>query len=306
MRIAVVSHSLIAPRQSLFFDHMDGLDGVRVLQIGPKKWGPLTSERGFGLANEGYNNRFVFGAEALEALRRFRPDILYVQEELYSACAHQATVWAKQLKARLVFFVWNNQIPAREDWAKADMILAGNSEAARIHEAAAVIPQVGVDPEIFYIADGARPYNMLFASAKRTREKGFDLYAKLPFGNRMQSGNLLYESMGALYRQSKVVVTPSRDTPQWKEQFSPFCNVEALLSGCSVVASDSAAMVEWLAGGPGIVFFRMGNYDGLEHAVGVSIKNWTLNREGRNWAIEKFGTEAVARRLATKLSEVLA
>ncbi len=304
-----MSHSLVAPRQFGFFYHCKAnWDNVWVRQIAPKKWNGMERKDGFRVVGEGDIYKFIFDEkEVLPVLTQLEPTHIYCQEELSSLCANQCAGWAETFGAKLVYFVWENLRSERQTWTRdrADLVIAGNSEAKELQEGHMVMPQVGVDPQTFFLRDGPRPFDTFFASSKHTHEKGWDLYAKLPFKKLNSDGKIEYESMGALYGKSKVVVTPSRDAPRWKEQFSPFANVEALMSGCNVVASDTAAMVEWLRDAPDgtVEFFEQGYYDGLERTVKHSLDNWTLDTRGRNWAIEKFGHEAVAEQLLEALSK---
>ncbi len=200
---------------------------------------------GIPVLKEGDNYGFMFDEKAaMPILAQFKPTIILCQEELSSLCAGQCAGWAETFGAKLVYFVWENLRSEQDTWTseRADLVIAGNSEAKELQDAHLVLPQVGVDPQTFFLRDGPRPFDVFFASSKHTREKGWDLYAKLPFKKLNSDGRVEYESMGALYGKSKIVVTPSRDGPAWREQFSPFVNVEALMSGCNVVASDSAAM----------------------------------------------------------------
>jgi len=301
--IAVVSHSLIAQRQQDFFEYLGTI--IPTMMIGPSQWGNMKWSHGFPVRDQGNIYDFEFDSRAVfKHLLTFKPEIIYVQEEFNSYCLNQAREWAKNLRCKLAVFVWENQRPPISSISDVDLIIAGNREAAAIHRTDTILPQVGIDPEQFLLGEQARAFDILFASAKHTREKGWDLYAKLPFSKSFSIGTLDWHKMGMYYRNAKIVVTPSRDTPAWKEQFSPFSNVEGLLSGCSVVASDSAAMVEWLDGCPGVRFFHRGEFDVLESEVRLELDGWTVNSEGRAWAEQKFGTPAVAEKLIEVLENI--
>ncbi len=280
-----------------------------VLQVYPSSWGRLSRHGGFKVDHPGDNYFFMFDERtAWKALAGFEPTVLYCQEEISSNAAMQARQWAFQLGCKCVFFVWENQrltAEARKFLRTQRLnVIAGNFEAAVLHKTVHVLPQVGVDPDVFFLRAAPRSYEVLFPSGKRTREKGWDMYAKLPFRKLASSGEVEYESMGALYGQAKVAVVPSRDTPSWKEQFANYVNVEALFSGCRVVASDSAAMVEWLKGCPGVEFFPRDDYDRMERAVKIQLEDWEPNVAGREWAVARFGTEVVAKRLLEVLEEI--
>ncbi len=309
MKLCVVSHSLIARRQRLFFEHVRNL-GVDVLQVGPNVWGTLSNSAGFPVVKPGDNYHFLFDDRSVfPAVEQFAPDVIYCQEELTSGCARQCDDWAHRLGCKLAYFVWENQMigqDSKELGAKADLVIAGNSEAAELHGTETVLPQVGVDPKLFFTANIKRNADFLFATGKHTREKGWDLFARLGGGavKIWSDGGVPYEKMPELYQRAKTVVTPSRDTPQWKEQAGNYVNVEGLMCGCSVVASDSAAMVEWLSGCPGVCFFARDDYNALEKLVHAQLGRWKVNLEGRDWALARFGTDAVSKRLLEAFEKI--
>ncbi len=127
----MVSHSLVADRQRLFFDYLDSQPDVSVLQIYPDRWLTLRCAKGYAIVNNGDIYNFAFTEQAEDAVRKFKPDILYCQEELSSGCAMQCSGWAARTKAKLAYFVWENQRSERQMFTRdiADLVIAGNTEA---------------------------------------------------------------------------------------------------------------------------------------------------------------------------------
>ena len=107
-------------------------------------------------------------------LRRLRPDILHMDEEPYNLATWQALRLGQQVGARSLFFTWQNLLRRypwpfssfeRANYQRAAYAIAGNQAAAQVLREKgysgplAVIPQFGVDPEIFSPApsgDGVR------------------------------------------------------------------------------------------------------------------------------------------------------
>lgn len=271
---------------------------------------------GYGIFNEGNIYRFGFEEkEAWPALVRFKPDLIYCQQEMASYAASQASGWAAGLRCKFVLFCWENledRVPkagrVRPLQVEPDMVISGNEESAKLHRADRVMPQVGFSPDIFSAGPELRPTDVAFASGKHTYEKGYALFAKLPFSKTESPGGIPYERMpDELYWRAKAVATPSRDTQVWKEQFAPAVNVEALMSGCYVVASDSAAMAEWLDKAPGVRFFPQGDYGQFELKVRAAIGeygNSGPNEQGSSWATREFGFQAVGDKLLKAFSEI--
>lgn len=103
-------------------------------------------------------------------VRHLRPDILHIDEEPYNLATLQATWLGKRVGAKVIFFTWQNlhrRYPPPFSWIEAynlkhaDYAIAGNTEAMEVLEAKGyrgpirVIPQFGVDPEVFK-AQGTR------------------------------------------------------------------------------------------------------------------------------------------------------
>ena len=104
-------------------------------------------------------------------VRRFRPDILHIDEEPYNLATFQAMWLARRAGARAVFFTWQNlhrRYPPPFCWMerynlrRADYALAGNREAKVVLRAkgftgpVAVVPQFGVDPTAFCPTEESR------------------------------------------------------------------------------------------------------------------------------------------------------
>ncbi len=97
-------------------------------------------------------------------MRAVQPDVVHVEEEPYNLATFLAVHQARQIGARIVVFSWQNlnrRYPPPFNWMEwyvlrhTDMLLVGNSEGLSVWRAKGyqgtieVIPQFGVDPEIF-------------------------------------------------------------------------------------------------------------------------------------------------------------
>jgi glycosyltransferase involved in cell wall biosynthesis len=150
--------------------------GVELLAIVPPAW---SDERGLmpleRVYTEGYrletlpivfNGSFhlYFYRGIGEAMRRFQPNLVHVDEEPYNLAAWQALYHARRLGAKTLLFSWQNivrqyPLPFRwgERWAlrHADALIAGTDSAAEVWRAKgcagrlAVIPQFGTDTDLF-------------------------------------------------------------------------------------------------------------------------------------------------------------
>jgi glycosyltransferase involved in cell wall biosynthesis len=125
-----------------------------------------------------------------EHMRRFRPDIVHIDEEPYNLAAWQALFWAQRVRARALFFTWQNicrRYPPPfswgERWALANVqhVLAGTQSAADVWRAKgytapiSVIPQFGTDANLFTPPQRpARPFTMGYFG-RLVEEKGVHL-----------------------------------------------------------------------------------------------------------------------------------
>jgi len=96
--------------------------------------------------------------------RRIKPHIVHIDEEPYNVATWQAMRLAKVHRAKALFFTWQNihrrypppfSLIESYNLRNADYAIAGNSEAVGVLKAKGyrgpvrVIPQFGVDPEVY-------------------------------------------------------------------------------------------------------------------------------------------------------------
>jgi len=102
-----------------------------------------------------------------------------------------------------------------------------------------------------------------------------------------------------------IVAVPSRTTPDWAEQFGRVA-VEAMLSGCVVVAYDSGALPEVV--GEGGLIVQEGDIGELSKAIDGLTANAFLrdaiSRRGRERALSLFSPAALAPRMLDFWHEV--
>ncbi len=97
-------------------------------------------------------------------IRRFKPDVVHVDEEPYNLVTFQATMLSRINRARVVFFTWQNldrrypppfSLFEQINYRLASAAVAGNKEAADVlrrkgyKRKLEVIPQFGVDPDFY-------------------------------------------------------------------------------------------------------------------------------------------------------------
>jgi glycosyltransferase involved in cell wall biosynthesis len=232
-------------------------------------------------------------------LAGIRPDVVHIDEEPYNLATWQSLRLARSLGAKSLFFSWQNldrRYPPPFAWIErwvlqhSDYGLAGNQEAVSVWRRKGysgpleVIPQFGVDPDIFSPPVEPREWSVFTIgyAGRFVPEKGIDLLVQavsmLPgpwllrlLGDGPQrrelgelagvyniSGSVRFEppvpsvAMPDFYRQLDVLVLPSRTQRNWKEQFGRVL-IEAMACGVPVIGSDSGAIPE-VIGEAGLIF----------------------------------------------------
>jgi len=177
MRILMLSKALVTGVYQKKLEELAALPGVELLAVVPPSWdenrvGTIPLNRmftnGYELAVEEmrFNGRHHvhFYPGLGKQIRRFKPDLVHIDEEPYNLVCAQATMLARRAKARTIFFTWQNldrrypppfSLFERYCYSRASAALAGNEDAKQIlrrkgfTKQIEVIPQFGVDPDIF-------------------------------------------------------------------------------------------------------------------------------------------------------------
>ena len=313
MRVCIVGHSLVDLRQVLFCEELQK-QGVDVLEIFPMRWHHQYRPGSFNVDYKKGIAGYTFPKRAYRKIEEFSPDIIYSMTELWQRQAYVSLGWASALAVHIAYFVWENirsHVPIRglnlvrnyyhhhySYYHRASaLIIAGNREAAKIHCADAVLPQVGIDTELFCPMDEIRKEFDLVFVGRDTPEKGTETIKEAVRGLDTKilwrKGFLDYNQLPAFFNRAKIHLSPSVDVPFWREQAGNYSNVESLSCGLSVVTSNSAAIVEWLDGCPSVTFVPQNDATALREAI----QRIETPGRGREWVKEKYSNEVVAKRL---------
>lgn len=176
MRVLMLSKALVLGAYQKKCEELARLPGMELRVVVPPFWAEAGRRaylerrytEGYTLVvrNMALNGHFHvhfypgFGAE----VRQFRPDIVHLDEEAYNlATAHGLWV-SRRANARTVFFTWQNiyrELPfpfsalERYCLSHADYGMAGNAAAVDVLRRKgfagpiAIVPQFGVDPELY-------------------------------------------------------------------------------------------------------------------------------------------------------------
>lgn len=279
-----------------------------------------------------------------ELVRRVDPELIHVEEEPYSLVCGQALRLALRFRRPLVFFTWENifrgykwPLSWVDRWVlnRATWAIAGNQAAREVlarrgfHGDCLVLPQYGVDPEVFKPQPRESGLTRGFAIGyfgRLLEEKGLatllTAVRSLPCEWRLQiTGSGPYEPllraqveqwglaprvtltpaipnerMPAALGQLDVLVLPSETRPFWKEQFGRVL-VEAMACEVPVIGSDSGE-IPFVIGEAGMIFPE-GRWDILADQLQKIHSQPALaafyRGKGRERVLAQFTTDRLAR-----------
>jgi len=319
MRVVMVSKALVVGAYQRKLEELARLGEIELTVVVPPEWRDRRShvklERAHTAGYELVVAPLLFAGQyhlhfypTLGAiLKRARPDIVHMDEEPYNLATWHGLRLAEATGAAGLFFTWQN-LNRRYPWPfrafeqanyrRAAHVIAGNQAAAAVltakgyHGPATVIPQFGVDPDIFRPAPDAEagiardaaaaPFHIGYAGSL-IPEKGVDLLlracAMLPgrgwrltlLGDGPERARLAALAAEAgiagqvtflghrpstqtpdIYRALDVLVLPSVSRPNWVEQFGRVL-IEAMACGVPVIGSDSGEIPN-VIGDAGLVF----------------------------------------------------
>jgi glycosyltransferase involved in cell wall biosynthesis len=368
MRILMISKACVVGTYQRKLEEMARLPGVELSVIVPPVWrdpsGDLRLER---VHVQGYtmfvdpmrfngNFHLHYFPTIARRLHDTRPDIVHIDEEPYNVATWHALWLARRAGAKTLFFSWQNivrQYPfpfsIGERWAlrTIDHAIAGTDSAAEVWQAKGyrgpmkIIPQFGIDPEIFapverrldgrgfvigYVGrlvpekgvdlliralaelpQQSSPWRLEIVGQGSERESLIRLARSLNLADRISfTGQVPSGRIPALYRELDALVVPSRTRPNWKEQFGRII-IEAMASGVPVIGSDSGA-IPGVIGDAGLIFPE-DNTKALAACLSSLMQDEALQCElaarGRARALEHFTHAQVAAQTVDVYREML-
>ena len=281
-----------------------------------------------------------------DLMTRIRPDIVHIDEEPYNFATYHANRIARRAGARTLWFSWQNlyrRYPPPFSWMErynlnhVDYGMVGSESAARVWRAKgftrplAVIPQFGVDPELFHPPVTRRPEGRIHIAyaGRLVPEKGVDCLLEalgrlqgawratilgsgpetealkaqathIGIRNEVTFRDVIPSTaMPELYRTIDVLVLPSRERSHWTEQFGRVL-IEAMASGVAVVGSKTGE-IPYVIDEAGLVFPE-GDVEALRSALATLIhdpdRRASLGRQGRARVLAHYTQGHIARATA--------
>lgn len=355
MKVLMLSKACLVGAYQTKLEAMARRPGVELTAIVPPSWddpdGRVMLERRY---TEGYdllvdpirfNGRYhyYYFPRLPERLAQLRPDVVHIDEEPYNLATWLALRAARAAGARTLFFSWQNiarRYPPPFSFFEAqvlagvDYALMGNLEAVTVWQSKGyrgpyrVIPQFGVDPELFapsLARDPGRAFIIGSANRRLTPEKGVDLLLRaaaglpgvwrlhvagdgpaLPGLRRLADdlgiaarvhfdGPLPSTQVPAYLRDLDALALTSRTLPNWKEQFGRVL-IEAMACGVPVIGSRSGE-IPHVIGDAGLIVPEE-DVDALRSGLLQLMQDDALRRElgqrGRQRVLERFTQAQIA------------
>jgi len=330
LRILFVSHTYVVGINQGKLNAIANTGKVEVGLLVPSNWKALEWNRWLKVENP-YPNIKLYTAPVLftgrggahfyapwriwQVMRDFQPDLVQVEEEATSLCALEFSIWSRLVRKPLTLFGWENldrKLPLPRRWVRqfvmntVHLMLPGNQDGASLlrqwgyNGPIEVIPQMGVDPQMFKpaqsegMAQSSSPEMLRVGFLGRfVPEKGIDTILaatrllaqwglkcqvmlcgsgaseadlKQEAGSQQIEDRVVWQKavshdkVPATMRQFDVLVLPSRTIATWKEQFGHVL-IEAMAMGLPVIGSSSGEIPNVI--GRSDVIFSEGNAEEL-------------------------------------------
>lgn len=309
MHVVMVSKAVVVGAYQRKLEELARLPGLQLTVLAPPGWrdsrGYTRLERvhvtGYQLlatplAFDGHFHVHFYPRLARE-LAALQPDLLHMDEEPCNLATLQGVWLAQRQGTPACFFTWQNlyrSYPPPFRWFERYVFrhvvhaLAGNAEAIGILQRkgyrgpATLVPQFGVDPDIFRpLTRLPSPRFVIGYAGGLVPEKGIDLLlraaAALPDSEVRLAGSgsqqaalaalarqlglggrvtfiprLASTAMPDFYAALDALVLPSRTVSNWKEQFGRVL-IEAMACGVPVIGAHSGE-IPHVIGDAGLVF----------------------------------------------------
>jgi glycosyltransferase involved in cell wall biosynthesis len=239
IRVLFVSHAYVVGVNQGKLNAIAKTGNVEVGLLAPSNWKALEWNRLMPLEQPDANIR-TYSAPVLfsgrggahiyvpwtiwRVLNDFRPDIVQIEEEVFSLCAFEFALWSRLTSKPIAIFGWENierQLSFPRRWLcqfvlnSCRLLLPGNQDGADIMRRwgyaglLEVMPQMGVDPEFFAprqqspLGASDRPFqigflgrlaygkgiDLMFAAARQLRDRGLN-FRILICGSGSEENNL--------------------------------------------------------------------------------------------------------------------
>lgn len=368
MRVLMISKDLVLKAYHKKLEEIAKL-GVDLHVVVPPHWGNQKLEVKVGNGYHLYPLKIAFSGKyhfhfyfhLSDLMYKIKPGVVHIDDEPYNFVTFQSMRIAKKIGANTIFFTWQNiykkypfpfSLIEKYNLENADIAIAGNEEAKNVlqqkgyNREIVVIPQFGVDPEIFFKMKVSGLKNKLGINkdsfvigfmGRLVEEKGILLlteaisklegnFCLLLIGDGCLKEKILAESKKNNVENKIFIINqiPSMDVPEylnlfdclilpsltranWKEQFGRVL-IEAMSCKVPVIGSSSGEIPN-VIGDAGLIF-REGDVDDLVVKIKKIIDEpdlrIKLSKKGRERVLNNYTQKQVAEKTYKVYEKLLA
>jgi len=279
IRVLFVGHTYLVSVNQRKLDALARTGVVDVALLAPERWKQrdwnriFELERPFGTIRifpapvlfNGIAGAYLYDPLAVcKAISRFRPDIVQVEQEVFSLCALQLALIAKLYRRPVVFFGWENldrslsfirRMTRRTVLSLADAVICGNGDNETLvrrwgyRGPTVIMPQLGVDTDLFAPAHRKRCAEFTAGYLGRlVYEKGIDiLLSSLAILRERGRGIHLMVCAEGPLRQELVRRAHEKNLSQlvsWREPV-PHSEVPQVMAELDVLVLPSRTVARW-------------------------------------------------------------
>jgi len=366
MRILMLSKACVVGAYQRKLEEIAAHPNVELTVAVPPEWrderGSLKLERAYTKGYELVETPITFNGnfhlhyypQLGRLMDQVQPDLVHIDEEPYNFASWHALRLAQKHHAKALFFSWQNlnrhypfPFSALESYVlqHSQYAICGNREAVDVWRAkgyagpTAVIPQFGIDPDLYALAPEQHPervfticyagrfvpekgaeiliracaqlkndFRLILIGSGPRREAWIQLAAECGLGDRLIVGPWLPSTEFPNFLHTiDTLVLPSVTQPNWKEQFGRVL-VEAMACGVPVIGSTCGEIPN-VIGEAGLIVPE-GNVAALTEALQRLQTNPALRAElrlkGRERALARYTQNRVAAETVRVYHEVLA
>lgn len=280
IRVLLISHAYVVGVNQGKLNAIANTGNVEIGLLAPSNWKALEWNRLIPLETP-YSHIRIYSAPVLfsgrggahiyapwtiwQVLHDFRPDIVQVEEEVFSLCAFELAIWSRFSGKPLAIFGWENidrRLSSFRRWIcrfvlnTASLVISGNQDGAEILRRwgytglLEVMPQMGVDPEFFAprlqkVSDRLLHIGFL---GRLTHSKGIDLILDAAHKLRQQGFNFRILICGSgLIKAELKQISQKQGLTDWVIWQDPVRHEQApeVISKFDVLVLPSRTTPEW-------------------------------------------------------------
>ncbi len=293
---------------------------------------------------------FYSPVEVLRIIKKFNPDIIHIEEEPWSLACLEFGIFAWMFKKKFIFFTWENldrsfllpfRLIRKIVLKLTDFAICGNKDASEIikkygyKRAVEIIPQLGVDANVFLPADESNKKRDWFTVGfigRFVKQKGIDLLINAVHILNKSDIKILCVGIGPMEKEIinlsieynmfdrieilrfvphsfipkilhniDVLVLPSVTVNFWKEQFGHVL-IEAMACGIPVIGSTCGEIPN-VIGNSGLIF-KEGDVNDLAEKLRMLYEDKVLYNELKQKGRERVLKEYTHEKIAEKLKKI--